>query len=229
MNTDPLAQDAAAPASNALRVLVVEDHPLVRLGLATMIGADPRLEVCGEADSEEEAWRLIERLDPDVVLVDLVLRSGTGMDLIRRVASRRPSLRVVVSSMLDRGVYESRAMRAGASAFVSKNASIDLLLAEIGGAGPTRSDASNRAQRVATTVGDAVGSLSDREVDVYRMIGQGLTTREIAQRLYRSVKTVESYKARIKQKLAFRNAAELTRNAVLWASPSDAPPDALAG
>lgn len=208
------------------RVLVVEDHPLVRLGISCSLQRHPRFSKCGEADSEVTAWGLVQSTGPDAVIVDLTLSSGSGLEFIKRLSRSRPEVQVVVSSMHDRAVYEQRVKQAGAYAYVSKDNGIDALLAaldeavfskKVGGAPQAigREPHSGGSQFPIT-------SLTDRELEVFRLIGKGRSTRQIADLQCRSIKTIESYRAKIKKKIGARTSEELARDAVRWVYEYDA-------
>ncbi|MCA9258997.1 MAG: response regulator transcription factor [Planctomycetales bacterium] len=211
------------------RVLIVEDHPLVRLGLATSLSLDDDMTVCGEAETESDAWRSVRATRPDAAIVDINLRDGSGLDLIRRLRTAYPRMGIVVSSMHSRDSYEARSLLAGADAYVPKSQGAELLLACVREAIASRKEA-HEAQAAALPSSDSqstltlathiqtptIQDLSDRELEVFRLIGEGLTTRAIAERLHRSVKTIETHKARLKTKLGLSTSAELARDAARW-------------
>src|SRR5580698_241439 len=173
------------------RVLIVDDHPIVRHGLKTMIDAEPDLMVCGEADSDREARAVLRRVDPDVMIVDVSLAQGDGMDLVREVHAQRPQLPMLVLSMHDEAIYAERLLAAGARGYIMKEAAYDQLLValrKVLGGGVYLSDA--MATRLGTN-GDAgapplvdpVGRLSNRELQVLSLIGRGLSSRQAAESL----------------------------------------------
>lgn len=205
----------AADKQQKIRVLVVEDHPLIRLGLTHSLAADPDLELCGEADNETDAFRLVETTRPDAAIVDLNLRSGNGLDLIKRIAAKHDRVRTVVSSMCEPHIYEARVIRAGAFAYMSKDRAIADLLACVKDAAASNTGDPPRKE-VADPEDPATRLLTDRELEVFRHVGEGLSTREIAERLHRGVKTVETHKSRIKQKLGLKSANELVHEATRW-------------
>lgn len=205
----------AADKQQMIRVLVVEDHPLIRLGLTHSLAADPDLELCGEADNETDAFRLVETTQPDAAIVDLNLRSGNGLDLIKRIAAKHDQVRTVVSSMCESHIYEARVIRAGAFAYMSKDRAIADLLACVKDA--AASNAGDPPRKKLPAPEDPVAQLlTDRELEVFRYVGEGLSTREVAERLYRGVKTVETHKSRIKLKLGLKSANELVHEATHW-------------
>jgi len=207
------------------RVLIVDDHPIVRKGLAGLIREEPDLEVCGEAADATEALALVEKLAPDLVLVDLSLKSGHGIELIKQVKSVRPGIRMLVSSMHDESLYAERALRAGAMGYVNKQEATESIVEAIRRVLKGQIFLSPRMtervlRRMVDTGGridrSAIEGLSDRELTVFECIGRGLTTRQIAESLSIGVKTVETYRESIKAKLHLANYAELSRRAVHW-------------
>ena len=207
------------------RVLIVDDHPIVREGLRALISQQTDLEVCGEAESVGEAMDLVDSTQPDIAVIDISLKGSDGLELIRRIKERHGSVRMLVSSMHDESMYARRSLRAGAMGFVSKeNAGrqiIDAIRRVLDGRIYLSQEMSEQLISRMLERGDKPGpssveSLSDREFEVYRWIGHGLTTREIADRLHLSVKTVETYRQRIRQKLDLRNGAELAHRASQW-------------
>ena len=209
------------------RVLIVDDHPVVREGLAAKLAGQPDLEVCGEAEDVAGALALSESARPDVYVVDVSLKGGDGIDLIKRLKARDGSARVVVWSMHQESLYAERALRAGALAYVHKGQATREILQAIRSALAGRvylgEDASARllgrlvGAGGRSAEGPPVESLSDRELEAFRLIGQGLTTEQVAEAMHVSPKTVETYRARIKDKLGVGNVNELIRLAVQWA------------
>lgn len=208
------------------RILIVDDHPLVRAGLATLISAEADLEVCGESDELPTAMDQIRELQPDLVIVDISLKNGNGIELIKHIRSTHAQVKVLVCSMHDESLYAERCLRAGANGYLNKQAAgrnvIDAIRTIRSGKAFLSEALSDRLlSRVVG--GDAalqhspVDGLTDRELEVFGLIGQGLTTRQIAERLHLSHKTIESYRENIKGKLGLKNAAELSRHAVQWA------------
>jgi DNA-binding NarL/FixJ family response regulator len=206
------------------RVLLVDDHPLVRRGLAEVISREPDLETCGEAGDVQEALLEVERTHPDVVVVDLTLKTGHGIELIETLKGRDPRLKMLVSSMHDEMLFAERVLRAGAMGYVSKQEPPDTLLRAVrqvlrGDVYLSPRMTSRMLHRVATgnaAQEDPVHGLSNRELEVYEMIGQGLTIQQIAVRLHLSPKTVETHREKVKQKLNLKSSAELNRRAVQW-------------
>ena len=210
--------------SNKARVLLVDDHPLVRRGLADVIAREPDLETCGEAADVQEALRTAEHTRPDVVVVDLTLKSGHGIELIEKLKSRDPRIKTLVSSMHDETLFAERVLRAGAMGYVTKQeppetlvkAIRQVLRGEVYLSPRMTSRLLHRVATGATVPQDPVQTFSNRELEVYEMIGQGLTIQQIALRLHLSPKTVETHREKIKQKLNLKSSTELNRRAVQW-------------
>ncbi len=206
-------------------VFLVDDHPLVRQGLAQIINGETDLEVIGEAEDAPKALHLIETKHPDLVIVDISLRGNNGLELIKNIKAVLPNLPILVFSMHDETVYAQRALRAGARAYVMKQESADKILLAMrriidGDIYVSHRVADQVLQQLVN--GKAAGNespidrLSDRELEVIQLIGKGLSTREIAANLNLSVKTIESHRAHIKEKLNLRNATELVQFSVQW-------------
>ncbi len=222
--------------SEKKRVLLVDDHPILRQGLANVLNAQPHLCVCGEAQGRSDALAAAERLQPDLALVDLSLRTGDGIELIKDLRVRLPHLLTLVLSMHDETIYAERALRAGARGYVMKQEKFDRLLLAIGrvlaGAIYVSDQVTAHAvQRLALggvtaqeaaeeSVASYVNRLTDRELQVFRLIGQGLGTRLIAENLHLSRKTIESHREHIKTKLGLRDGSELIQRAIQWAHHS---------
>lgn len=207
------------------RIVLVDDHPIVRHGLAQVISREPDMEVCGEASNAGEAIQLIAASLPDLVVVDLTLQDGDGIELIKDIKARHEPIKMLVSSMHDETLYAERALRAGAAGYINKAASREQVTGAIRqvlrGKIYLSDSVSNRLlQRVVDRGDDVTQSpvekLSDRELAVFDMIGQGLSTRQIAERLHLSVKTIETYREHIKSKLNLAKSSELIRHAVRW-------------
>jgi DNA-binding NarL/FixJ family response regulator len=214
----------AAEAGRAARVLIVDDHPVFRAGLVQVLGGEPGLAVCGEAGSAEEALGLLDGLAPDLLVVDISLGGASGLELVKQVHQRRPGLPTLVLSMHDETLFAERSLRAGARGYVNKQEAVGHMIAAMRKvlAGETylsrRMAARLEVRRTERGAGleEPVATLSDRELEVFSLIGQGLGTRDIAERLGLSVKTVETYREHIKNKLLLDTATELTRRAVAW-------------
>jgi DNA-binding NarL/FixJ family response regulator len=209
------------------KVLVVDDHPIVREGLAQMINREPDLSVCGDASHMQKAVQLIEALKPDILLVDISLDGPDGLELLKHIRAQDPGLPVLILSMHDESIYAERALRAGANGYIMKQEATDNVLDALRRILNREVYVSPRIankmlqQFVGTTGAErrhsSVDDLSDRELEVLRLIGAGHGTREIAEQLHLSVKTVETYQAHLKEKLGLRNSRELVQYATRWA------------
>ncbi len=209
----------------ATKVLIVDDHPAIREGLAVRIASQPDLEVCGEAEDVLEAMKLIEASRPDVVIVDIQLRAGNGLELVERIRARDESIGVLVWSMYPDALYARRALHAGALGYINKRQATRRIIEAIRRVrdGDIYLCEETTQQLLGQVVGDAnhleassVEFLSDRELEVFRLIGQGLSTSQIASRLHRSVHTVEAHRQKIKSKLNLNCASELNLAAMHW-------------
>jgi DNA-binding NarL/FixJ family response regulator len=207
------------------RVLIVDDHPFMRRGLAQTINDQAGMEVCGEAGSVAEALQMMESSRPDLAVVDISLGAESGLELIQALRTRWPATKVLVSSMHDETLFAERALRAGALGFVNKGEPPDVFVAALQRVSSGQIYLSERmtnrmldhvlADKVETNR-SPIETLSNRELEVFEMIGKGMATKQIAARLGLSPKTIETYREHIKQKLNLSNATELTRNAVQW-------------
>ena len=206
------------------KVFLVDDHPIVRQGLALFIEREPDLMVCGEAEDATSALQAIRESSPDFVILDISLNGPDGLELLKTLRVRYPNLPALVLSMHDESVYAERALRAGANGYIMKQEAADKVITAIRhilGGDVYLSDRLTKQmlqQFVNGTISprDPLAKLSDRELEVFRLIGAGHGTRQIADELHVSTKTVESYQAHIKEKLALRNARELVQYAVEW-------------
>ena len=205
------------------RIFLVDDHPLVREWLTNLIHQQPDLEVCGEAEDAPRALQAIGALKPDVAIVDITLASGSGLELVKDIKRNAPSVVVVVLSMHDESLYAERALRAGARGYVTKRDTTKKIIIAIRDVLEGKLHVSNEFKALMTeklieggSGGSVVESLSDRELEVFRLLGQGIETRLIAESLCISIKTVQVYCARIKEKLNLQNITELLREAVRW-------------
>jgi len=211
--------------AEATRILLVDDHSIVRQGMRMLISQEPDLVVCGEAASAHEALKAVERTQPNVAVVDLSLKDSSGMALIKDLKIRHPKVLVLVVSMRDESFYAERVLRAGAKGYISKEEGTEKLVEGIRAVltGKVYVSESLAARLLSKYVGGGsagsespVQRLSDRELEVFEWIGQGLTTREIAEKLHLSVKTIESHREHIKEKLGLDNATELLKHAIEW-------------
>ena len=215
---------SARSRPNVIRVLIVDDHPLMREGLAARIGQEADMEVCGEADCTSAALGQAEAANPDVAIIDLSLKDSHGLDLIKRLRASRPKIRILVMTAHSEVLYGERVIHLGAQGFINKQQAQTSIIAAIRCVAAGRRYLSEQlAQRlldqaVGGTNGKPVGlaSLSDRELEVFELIGTGWTTRAIAEQLHLSVHTIETYRENIRAKLALKNASELMQRAVQW-------------
>ncbi len=214
---------SGAPAVPPVRVLIVDDHPLVRRGLAEMLRSEPHLEISGEAGDAAGTWRELERCTPDLIILDLSLPGSDGLDLIKCVRARYPAVRILVVSMHDERTYAERALRAGAQGFVHKHEPpatvIHAVREALAGRMYVSRDVEERlledlARDRPGPAGSSLDTLSDRELEVLSLLGEGKTTAQIAEALHLSPKTVQSHREHLKLKLHLRNAPELVRYAV---------------
>jgi len=219
----PPAQDPEAPGRK--RILVVEDHPLMRAGLAQLINRQGDMEVCGEAGSPAAAIQELARSKPDLILTDITMPGRSGFEFIKDLVAERPGRLILVVSMHDEVIYAERALRAGARGYVMKDAGGENLLAAIRQVlagqvylSPNMSarileDLSGRRPRGSDS---PIERLSDREFEILQLVGLGKSTRDIAAQLHLSPKTVDVHRGHIKEKLQLKDATELVRYAVRW-------------
>ncbi len=206
------------------KILVVDDHPSVRDGLSLRIALHSNLEVCGEADSEDEAYELVKQFAPDLVLIDISLKNGNGIELIKRIRSYNPAIKMLVISGFQESLYAERACRAGAMGFLNKQESsvklIEAIRTVLAGERFLSTAITRRLINQSLGVRDKTKSpfenLTNRELEIFRMIGEGLSSGAIAERLLLSPHTIDTHRENIKRKLDISNAAELTRAAVQW-------------
>lgn len=215
MTSDPSTLPAA--------VLIVDDHPLVREGLRARIAGHPDLTVCGEASNPDEALALLDSARPALMVVDLLLRDGHGLDLIKRVRRQGKHVKILVLSALEESLYAERALHAGAQGYISKQQAQERIIDAIRTV--LRGERYLSAEMTRRLVDRAIDrpqkarrfeSLSDRELAIFRRIGEGRSTRAIAAELHLSIHTIESHRANIRAKLHLRDGAELVQQAVKW-------------
>jgi len=208
------------------RILIADDHPMLRSGLRCLIENQADMMCCAEAGTAEEIWQAVEAQAPDLIILDLRLRSSDGLDLIKGLKARHPGLRILVLTQHAASVYVERALKAGALGFVAKEEGAEEIVTAIrtvlaGDVYLTRGMAALFLSRIVRQPLDTVGAdfdqLSDRELHVVQLLGAGLSTRQIATQLNLSFKTVETHRENIKRKLGLRGAAELVHFAVRWA------------
>jgi DNA-binding NarL/FixJ family response regulator len=213
-----------SPAARKHRILVVDDHPIVRKGLAQLIAHEPDIEMCGGTDNVADALKQVASLHPDLVIVDMSLKDSHGLELLVQIKTHFEDVRTLVWSMFDEKIYAERALRAGAMGYVNKQESIHQLIAAIrqvlGGEMYLSSQMTRTFLRRVSSGNvldkDPVQTLSNRELEVFEMIGNAMTTQQIARKLNLSPKTIEAHREKIKSKLNLSNAAELNRRAVQW-------------
>jgi DNA-binding NarL/FixJ family response regulator len=208
------------------RVLIVDDHPAIREALASRIGRQPDLKVCGEAADTSDALRLVAETQPDVAVVDISLKTGNGIDLIKRLKDRDDDVRILVWSMHSESLFAERALRAGALGYINKDQDTDRIVYAIRRVLTGKVWLSEAMSECILQRGVGAGrqgatrsplnALADRELEVFRLIGQGVKTSAIAVQLHLSVKTVETYRGRIRQKLELGDGAKLAHYATQW-------------
>ncbi|CAN5168035.1 response regulator transcription factor [soil metagenome] len=206
------------------RIVIVDDHTIVRHGIAELLSREPDLKVIAEAGDAEEALKTIGNLEElDLAIVDISMPGMSGIDLIKRLVETNPGLPILVMSMHDESLYSDRAYRAGAKGYVMKQEASDKLLQAVRKVLKGGVYVSDRMQTIMLqrylNAGDSVSfidNLTDREFEILRLIGQGLSVQDIAKKLERSAKTIEAHRANLREKLGIRKAAELTRFATQW-------------
>ena len=212
-------------------IVIVDDHPIVREGMTHLIKEKygSRHKVIGQADNADEALDELDRLQPDMVIVDIFLKGSDGIELVKRIKLKYPDINILVMSMHDESLYASRALAAGADGYVMKQEKSEKVLKAIekvlhGEVYLSDKIASSLLRQRSTHKDQSyslVAHLTDRELEVFRLFGVGWTTRKIAEHLHLSVRTIETYRARIKEKLGLNNANELVRHAVEWVNSND--------
>jgi DNA-binding NarL/FixJ family response regulator len=207
------------------RVFIVDDHPIVRVGLSHLINQDKDFFVCGEADSVHKAIKAIEEIGPDIVIIDVCLKGQSGIELIKNIKGRIPDLPILALSIHDESIYAERVLRAGARGYIMKQEACEKVLTglrqildgDIFVSSKVAAKIMNKfIDKKAAQYDSPIDMLSDRELDVFRLIGQGLGTRQIAEELFLGIKTIETHRTRIKQKLKIKTSAELVQYAVRW-------------
>lgn len=215
------------------KIFVVEDHPIFRLGISELINQEEDLVVCGDAENVLQALEEIERLDPDLAVVDISLKSSDGIELVKELNRKKKGLPVLILSMHDEFLYAERALRAGARGYIMKQEAMASVVKAIHQVLDGKIYFSDRVKEYILThltdgsrqVGNSpITRLTNRELEVYRMVGKGFGTREIAVKLHLSIKTIGTYRERIKEKLGLKNATELVRHAVHWEKTGEIEP-----
>jgi len=218
-----MADAANSPSATSIAkntVFVVDDHPLLRQGIALLINREPDLAVCGEAANAQDAMKAIAAKRPDILIVDISLNGPDGLDLLKTLRSSYSDLPVLILSMHDETIYAERALRARANGYIMKQEATEKVLVAVrrilGGDIYLSDRMSNKLlhQYFSGASVDMNSRLSDRELEVFRFIGEGCSTRHIAEKLHLSVKTVETYQAHIKDKLSLRSGRELVQYAI---------------
>jgi DNA-binding NarL/FixJ family response regulator len=204
-------------------VFIVDDHPLLRQGLALLINREQDLMVCGEAEEAQTAMTEIAQKKPDILIVDISLNGPDGLDLLKNLRTQYPNLPVLILSMHDESIYAERALRARANGYIMKQEATEKVLVAVrrilGGDIYLSDRMANKLlhQYISGTSADMktqLSALSDRELEVFRLIGEGRGTRQIAEKLHLSIKTVETYQAHIKEKLSLQSGRELVQHAI---------------
>jgi DNA-binding NarL/FixJ family response regulator len=217
---------------NARRILIVDDHPIVRQGLRRLMENEDDLSVCGEVETARDARIAIKELSPDAVIVDISLKQGDGIELVRDVRAHYATLPMLVLSMHDEAIYAERMLSAGANGYIMKQAASEQFLASLrrvldGGIYVSEAVGSNMIQKFASggayISANPIDRLSNRELQILHMIGKGMSTRETANSLNLSIKTVESHRQRIKRKLNLNTGAQLVQYAVNWFAGRESP------
>jgi len=207
------------------KIFVVEDHPIFRLGISELINQEEDLAVCGGAESVYQAMHEINRLNPDLLIVDISLKNSDGIDLVKEIHNQRKDLPMLILSMHDEFLYAERALRAGARGYIMKEEAMESVVFAIRQvlAGNLYFNDRVKEHILFQLSGDSgaadtdpIKRLTNRELEVFRLIGRGYSTRDIAGKLNLSIKTIGTYRERIKEKLGLRNATELVRLAVHW-------------
>lgn len=221
-----LNPDLSRKPRKTTRILLVDDHPMVRERLADIINGEPDLTVCGEAEDRHGALETIKAVDPDFLIVDISLKNSDGLELIKDVHSRWPKLRMLVVSMHDESLYAERVIRAGALGYITKQEATRCILIAIrrvqeGHIYLNDRIATQLLTRITAPAQESACSpadlLAERELQVFELTGHGLNTRQIAERLHIGVKTVETYRTRIREKLNLNDPTELLQLAISWA------------
>lgn len=215
----------AKTKKDTIKILIVDDHPIVRQGLAELINHEDDMVVCGQAEDAHEAIKEIRKLEPDMAIVDISLKQTSGIELLKDIKVQFPNLPVLVLSMHDEALFAERALRAGAKGYIMKQQATDNVVKAIRKilTGQIYVSEEMSSKMLGKLVGgkpkvgvSAIDRLSDRELEVFLLIGHGYGTRQISEQLHLSVKTIETYRSHIKEKLNLNNAAELLQYAIQW-------------
>ena len=212
------------------QVLIVDDHPVIRDGLVAIINHEPDLNVCGQAEDAYTAQKAVDELKPDIVVTDISLKSSDGIELTKNIKAGHPALPVIILSVHDESLYAERALLAGAKAYLMKDKVSENIIKAIRTVLSGEiyvSDAISKkflhkiAGDKAGTAKTPIESLSDREFEIFRLIGEGLKASQMAKQLHLSIKTIETYRSRIKEKLNLPNASQLLQYSIKWAKSQD--------
>jgi len=233
MKTDPATSPRAAHSSSEQekaspekrRIVLVDDHPITREGVRVLIDQEPDLMVCGQSDSAPAALQLIQKVKPDLAIVDITLKTTSGIELMKSLKAVMPDLPVLIMSMHDELLYAERALRAGAKGYIMKHEASDRILDALRKvlAGELYLSDKMKEKMLHSLVRSrkdevvfTIDTLSDREMEVFQLIGNGFSTRQIAEKLNLSVKTIDSYREHLKLKLHLKKGADLVRHAIQW-------------
>jgi DNA-binding NarL/FixJ family response regulator len=225
VGTEPSAEPSPVNRKPKTKVLLVDDHPILRAGLRKLIDQESDMIVCAEAEEGPKAFELVGTANPDIAVIDISLKGSNGIELVKNLKARYPELPTLILSMHDESLYAERALRAGSLGYIMKEEAIEQVLVAIrrvllGEIFLSDKMKSKMLQQIATGRGKVVSSpieqLTDRELEVFRLIGEGCSTRQIAGQLHLSVRTVEAYREYIKSKLGLKNATELVQHAFHW-------------
>ena len=206
------------------KILIVDDHPLLRQGIAQLINQQKDMHVCGQAEESRQVVDMVKKTSPDIIVLDVSLKGANGIELLKDIKTYFPKIKVLVLSMHDETVYGPRAIRAGAAGYVMKHEAIDrvitalrkILQGELYLSDAMSARMLHRMIGHSSPTANPIDELSDRELEVFNLLGKGLSTRAIAEQLHLSVKTIESHRAHIKEKLSLENATELMHHAIQW-------------
>ncbi|MDY6970475.1 MAG: response regulator transcription factor [Spirochaetota bacterium] len=208
-----------------IKILIVDDHPIFRNGLSQLINSEDDLIVCGEAEDTFTAQKLIRELSPDIVIIDIILKDSNGIELIKDINIKYPEVFTLTLSLHDEMIYAERVLRAGCKGYVMKDKAPDMLITAIRnilkGNIHVSDDVSNKLfskmiKGKSSLESSPLDLLTDRELEIFKMIGKGFNSRKIADKLHISIKTVENHRANIKEKLCYKNNIELIQGATLW-------------
>ncbi|HRE05428.1 MAG TPA: response regulator transcription factor [Opitutaceae bacterium] len=225
MNPRTEPSSTAPAVATKRRLFLVDDHPVTRQGVAALINQELDLEVCGEADSAPQALQLIQAGAPDLAVVDITLKTTSGIELLKNLRAVMPDLPVLIMSMHDESLYAERALRAGAKGYIMKHEASARILTAVRQVLAGELFLSDRMKekmlhRLVKSRKDevvfSIDTLSDREMEVFQLIGNGYSTRQIAGKLNLSVKTIDSYREHLKLKLRLEKGADLVRHAIQW-------------